>query len=433
MSVNPRFDDQSRWEVIPDVNVFDEHEAIDPATGARYPIDKARLETIAGVMNARDKKQPCPLTRGHTVPHQYDDNGKLIRPSGEHEQPITFGYGREYKVAYDDTLERHVIRGSLWLDKQHSEEAKTYPRISVEFWPQQNEFAPIALLRRTPKRDLGQWIYSRRGPCLRYSLEAAELPETPDPMDAPDAAAPDMAMRNTVMQCVQECFGSMLAAALPEAMKAHMAAQNALAGPTNGAVPEAADPALEEEIAGKEEEIVGKEEEIQGEEKEIVGEEEEEDEEKPLPFARDEDMSQEQVARHEREMATERKARKAAEDRIAAIERDGRVARYERDLHHLVDAEGYEFDPAKELESTFGGKKVADFNQEEFDAHKAHIVRHYARAPIGGQMIRAVLPADPAAKNKPMTEAELPLVLQYMREGKAKSDKEALKMVREAQ
>ncbi len=250
--------------------------------------------------------------------------------------------------------------------------------------------------------------------------EREEKPETgpTDPTTPPDATAPDMQMRETILQCLRELLPGMVQQCMQPPPTA--ALQEAAAGPTSGSVPG------EAEVAEGEEEVAA------GEEKKVEGEEEEAEDgkkKKPMPYARDTDMSAEQVARYERELDTERKARKSLEARVNASERAGRVARYERELFHLVEGEGYDFDPTKELEATFGGKKVADFDQAEFDNHKAHILRHYARAPVGGSMIRTVTP-NPNG-NGPMTEAEIEPVRQYMREHKC-DQKEALRMVREA-
>ncbi len=425
MSVDPRFDDASLWEVFPGRNVFDEHEATDPATGVKVKIDRKRLEKIAAQMNERSQAQPCPLTKGHTVPHQYDDDGKLIRPSREEEQPVTLGYARNFTVAYDDSLARHVLRADFHLDRTKADDAKTYPRPSVEFWPRMNEITPIALLRRTPKRDLGQWIYDRRGPCLRYSMEAAAMDEPAekkpengptDPTTPPDAAAPDMQMRETILQCLRELLPGMV--------------QQAMQPPPTAALQEAAMPA-EPEVPGAAEVEDGKEEVAAGEEEEVEGEEEEEASGKkkkpPVPYARDTDMSAEQVARYERELDTERKARKATEDRVAVIERRERVMRYERGFEEKGIG-----DPKHEVARSIGGKKVADFSQAEFDEYLKLFddLERYARAPVGGSMIRTVTP-NPEGNGR-MTEAELPQVLHFMREGLAKDEKAALKMVREA-
>jgi flagellar motility protein MotE (MotC chaperone) len=159
----PSFDDFTQWEVIPDVPVFDEHTEKNPKTGkvlARF--DKPRLEKIAEICNRRDAQgNLCPLTLGHTL----DD-------APESEQPDIVGYARKFRVSWDNLLKRYVIRANYYVRRSAFAEAKKYPRTSVELWPEDEFFDPIALIKKTPKRDLGQWIYRKRTgkTVLRYAM-----------------------------------------------------------------------------------------------------------------------------------------------------------------------------------------------------------------------------------------------------------------------
>ncbi len=161
--VDPKFNDPTRWELVEDVNVFDEHTDRRGDKVVRK-FTRADLEKIAEKCNHRDRiGQHCPLTLGHTK-----DDAK------EKDQPEIVGYARKFRVAFDATLNRHVIRATYYLRRDRAEEAREYPRISVEYWPDGKFFDPIALLRRTPQRDLGQWTYHRRGKakaaCVRYAM-----------------------------------------------------------------------------------------------------------------------------------------------------------------------------------------------------------------------------------------------------------------------
>lgn len=198
----PDFSDRNAWDVTADVAVFDEHADRDKGGKVVRKFTREDLEEIARRTNARDARgQPCPLTLGHTRDE-----------APEPEQPEIVGYARNFRVRYDDRLGRHTIRADYYLRKDRASEARGYPRTSVELWPTDKFFDPIALIRRTPRRDLGQWTYGRsRGataPPIRYAMGEAPVadrytpkrfendddvdrdgpPARKDPTDAPDAA-----------------------------------------------------------------------------------------------------------------------------------------------------------------------------------------------------------------------------------------------------
>lgn len=154
---------------VPDVNVFDEHEDVyyededgrpcgPDAEGAIRKVrrfTKDDLIRIARNCNKRDRKGSLsPLTFGHTNPREKDET----------KQPPPRGYALGYRVAYDSDLGCHVIRTNLHWRKEHYEDAKTYPRLSIELWPSDDGeeiIDPVSALRRTPARDIGQWTYAR--------------------------------------------------------------------------------------------------------------------------------------------------------------------------------------------------------------------------------------------------------------------------------
>jgi hypothetical protein len=166
MTARADWDNAKLWERHDGINVFAEHSRTvsDKKTGKKRTIrfDKDRLERIARKCNERDaKNQPCPLVIGHT-----DDDQPETR------QPDIVGYARKYAVRYDDALGKHVINCSYYLKRDRADEAKEYPRTSVEIWDADNFFDPISLLKRTPQLDLGQWTYSQGGKMkLRYSMD----------------------------------------------------------------------------------------------------------------------------------------------------------------------------------------------------------------------------------------------------------------------
>lgn len=165
MAQRPDFDNPKRWEIHEDLNVFAEHSRSVKGKDGRaktVKFTKSDLEEIVRNGNERDRiGQPCPLTLGHT-----DDDGPETR------QPPIVGYARKFKLAYDRSLKRWVIRAHYYLRRDRAAEAREYPRTSVEVWANQKFFDPIALLKRTPQLDLGQWTYSRGNDLkLRYSMD----------------------------------------------------------------------------------------------------------------------------------------------------------------------------------------------------------------------------------------------------------------------
>lgn len=167
----PDFTNATQWERRPGVNVFDEHERkltrrkkvdgkdVDESVTVQFK--KHDLEQIAAECNERDRTGNfCALSLGHTL------DG---RP--EIEQPPHVGYARQFYVAYDNTLKRYVIRATYYIRRDRLGAAVEFPRTSVEYWHDRKFFDPIALLRRTPARDLGQWTYALdRGEVLPISV-----------------------------------------------------------------------------------------------------------------------------------------------------------------------------------------------------------------------------------------------------------------------
>ncbi len=167
----------------PGVVVFDAHEERNKAGKLIRKFSKKDLEKIAAQCNKRDATgQLSPLALGHTDPDEKD----------EEKQPPGVGYARGYAVAYSPRLKKWVIQTSFYIRKEAYPKAKTFPRVSIELWPGKEPIIdPIALLRRTPQRDLGQWTYqkgdpraplgvsshySRAGkPVLRYSMESQPM------------------------------------------------------------------------------------------------------------------------------------------------------------------------------------------------------------------------------------------------------------------
>jgi hypothetical protein len=172
-----RFDNESLWVIVRDVPVFDEHRetAQKAADGNEvWPaedFDRDELEAYARSMNARDKAgTPAPITIGHTTSD----------PNEKH-QPEIVGYARDFKVGRFGPKNRLGILATFYYHRDKYDEAKTFPRVSVERWRQGKVFDPIALLRRTPQRDLGVISYRVNNPnVVRYSMAEQGPPEHKD-------------------------------------------------------------------------------------------------------------------------------------------------------------------------------------------------------------------------------------------------------------
>jgi hypothetical protein len=186
----PDFSDGRRWADAGEHAVFCEHLARHPQTGDEIRVDKDRLERIAAVNNARFT--PGALTLGHTVPHQYDQDGRVARATPEGEQPETVGYLKGFSVRWHPGLKKYALYARYYLAKDREAEARTYPRTSVEWFPDDDSLPSVSLLRRAPRLDLGQWTYAAGGrACLRYAIDGpdGDAPDPTDPADHRDANA----------------------------------------------------------------------------------------------------------------------------------------------------------------------------------------------------------------------------------------------------
>lgn len=178
--------DSGKYVRVPGVNIFDEHEEVYYVDSDKRPcrqdapnakrmvrtFDKKALASIAQACNKRDLTGSlAPITYGHTISPGEDSDGNAI-PIPESNQPPPRGYAATYGVGYDPDLKKHYLRTDFYIRKQDYDEAETYPRVSVELWPKHGIIDPIALLRRTPQQDVGQWTYGKGGDrVLRYSKE----------------------------------------------------------------------------------------------------------------------------------------------------------------------------------------------------------------------------------------------------------------------
>jgi hypothetical protein len=341
MPETPNFADTSLWEIIPDVTVFDEHEERDAKGEVIRRFDRAKLDIIVARTNDRDSKgMYCPLAIGHTkdgVP--------------ESEQPELVGYAREFFTVYDDSLKRFVIRCKYYVRKEKAEDAKKYPRTSVELWqkPEDMFFDPISMIRRTPQLNIPQWTYAMNGQKIRYAMGEPTRYEY-DPMDKDDGK-----------KCAK--FKKRFAAyskSLPSKKKLRKFAKKLA---------------------------------------KYAGLPSPDDTSTPAPVAPDSDPGQAKFVKEGDSTMTAAEEKRIRDDQ-AAIEkaqyakrleelekkdkdRDAQAIRYtrENELKQLL-LEGYRLDVADELQLVEG------MTAEQFTKHKERIKKQYMRNPPDGDLIR---------------------------------------------
>lgn len=416
LTILEKFKDPSQWVIVRNVPVFDSHDEVDERpTSPTYGqvvrhFGQEELQRIAYNCNVRDRQgNPCRLTEGHTVPNL-----------PEREQPGQLGYARNFHLGRFGPEQKDAILVDYWVHKDKYELARTYPYRSVELYVRDMIFNPIAMLRRTPQRDLGEVHFSRHdepvryekgADVVRYSIEDFTMPETfppaagaatpppaapvqdPDALSPDDVAVADKYMKHYVKNHPVMRYASDMFEGCPPDVKQKYAA-SAPSG-TNTAVPVAA-PALPAEGAGTS---------------------------VPPDVQR---MQRDQLAIHYAKLDH---ALKAIQERNAALEsalraeqlKTQRAAR-ERDLVQL-EAEGYQFDRAGMLAD------VADLEPAQY-AKSLEYVRKYGRqerAPVG-----AVLPiathSDPSAAAKRYSREEVDRAVKMAESGMDYA--EALRKVR---
>lgn len=378
------------WERIDGVNVFDAHDDHHPVSGEVIrSFDLPKLEAITLECNKRDKRgQPCPLTLGHTI------DGKIP----EKFQPEIVGYARNFRVDYDAKLQRWVIRATYYIRKDRLHDARTYPRVSVEYWPSDDIFDPISLIRRTPKRDLGQWTYSASGLRVCYerdSYMAGEGKKNPRDDSEPAAApavepgsemGPPPDFQKHFNYCMEQFYRS------GQHMQYMQMFPGAPMGPAMGPQAMAMPGATNQQIPTPPASYT-------------------EDAEKQRMQKVDQSITAEQ---YHKDLAELRAQYQAERDARLTLEKRERHSRYERDLTALR-AQGYLFDLAEEMEV------VKDYEEAAFSKHADIIKKRYQRSSVG---INAPMIATQAGasiggslqSNEEFTSEDLQAATRYMRE-----------------
>jgi hypothetical protein len=146
------FTDQSKWLIVPNIPVLDEHELTDDKGSSTGYVDSRILQEIANNNNRRihETGDPAPLIVGHT-----SDNPQAP------ERPVV-GYAINYRVR-PFRNGRSAIFVDYAVRRKYANVVEDFPRRSVELWLNKRELDPIALLGgTTPERDLGVLIRHAR-------------------------------------------------------------------------------------------------------------------------------------------------------------------------------------------------------------------------------------------------------------------------------
>lgn len=181
---------------VPAVPLFDTHDEYDAQGNVVRRFGAAELQQIAARCNARAAHTGdlSPFGAGHTFDDQYDKTGRLVYKAREDEQPAPMGYLHNYTVQPYGPEGKLAICADFYVRKRLTDNRgqpvdglqylKTFPRRSVELWSEDGIIDWVAVLRRTPQRDLGLLTYAR---AVHYVREGA--PDRPDRMQLVPAAA----------------------------------------------------------------------------------------------------------------------------------------------------------------------------------------------------------------------------------------------------
>jgi len=153
------------YERVPSVAIFDVHEEWENGKLARK-FDKEALEEIARVCNARRDETGNLIAFGP---------GHLNSKKGEMDLPPIWGYASEVRVGPFGPKEKIGLLVDYYVKKQvdipdgvggtktvsGKEALSQFPKPSIELWFKDKVIDWIALLKRTPERDLGLTVYEK--------------------------------------------------------------------------------------------------------------------------------------------------------------------------------------------------------------------------------------------------------------------------------
>lgn len=366
-----KFDDPNLWHIERGVPVFDAHAEYDAAGRLLRRFGVEELVRIAANCNRRERDtgDACPITEGHT---------RVGAP--ESAQPAVLGFARNFRVGRFGPSRRLALLADFYIDRACLPVARKYPRRSIELYLREMIIDPIALLVRTPGRDLGLLTFSQHSQRIRYKMEDTDVDDKPlaiftqEENHTADLLTPEQ-------EELAERFWSYY-------QKHKLDAQELQ--PRDSSVPQSL--GLEETQTA----VV--------DDKERMRREQE-----ALRFA----QTEARIVELERALVAEQRASR-------------RSAR-ERDLIQL-EVLGYQFDRAEEIEH------VADLPADKYAKHLDRIQKYHQRAPVGALLATPSLehwaPGDLARGNgKRYGKEQVARAVQYVTDHPEVSYEEALEKV----
>lgn len=243
---------------VPDVALFDEHSEYDAEGNLLRRFDEKRLQAICDHNNKRatESGNLASFGPGHTI----EDGPEESQP-----EKVAFAHNWTVKpfVKPDGTLGVPTIHADMYVRPDQVERVRSLPHRSIELWTRDPDgkripgyVDHIALLRQTPKRDLGFLAFqkgetitlpsqaklygrparaqallaSERGGKLYYAMECNPM----DPTAPANALAPDQAFLDKLKQALMALspqFAAMLQPPPPPAPPAPPAAPPPLDAP----------------------------------------------------------------------------------------------------------------------------------------------------------------------------------------------------------
>lgn len=341
-----KLDDPTLYVKVENVPIFRPHER-QGKDGKPVKVDVERLGKIAAKINRKTAESgDMPrLIPGHTKPG-----------APQKDQPSAWGFAKDARVGTFGPGNVPGILATFYVSKERWEECKQYPYRSPEFYAATDEITAVAFLKTDPELDLGVLTYERSdggeyvpldlGP-LRYNVTADDLDDN-DPM------------LSRVLRYMQKCY--------PRLKDMHEQYAAGFPGPMNTGVPTMSEAKKPDQL-----------------------------------------QKSAEVLQYEKQVADLTAANAEQAKRMADLEKQNRLIRYERDLTALRE-QGYQLDLAEEL------KDLSDATPEQFERHKKRIVERYQRAPIGQAIRQGEIDHKIPGQAKGMTEEQMGEALQYCRE-----------------
>lgn len=327
-------EDRSRWVIVPNVPIFDEHDEHDKDGKLVRRFDERKLNYLADIINRResDLATPVRLTIGHTLGR----NPVTGQEPKETDQPPHVGFARKARVGRFGPKQKLGLLADLYYRREDWDDAKTFPYRSIELYPGSWDITGVALLRRDPRLDLGVLTYQRDEARIIYQSETSMDPATNAGADQDDERFYQRLHKHPAFKYACEKYQAETGDKELGGFAKYMAPA---ASGSNGSIPAP--------VAGGADDD-------------------------PMRMQRDQQAIH--YARLEAELV---EVKRVAADMQLRYQR----AERERDLVQL-EAEGYQFDRAELL------TEVAALPQDHYARRLEGIRKYFRRAPIGGDFVR---------------------------------------------